>query len=322
MADGDLIARSLVDGNFLDRIRTLELQMQELLRKPVQVGQLTDISENIGSGQVDTAGLIMDGDGQGPKSIGWFINDDQYQVGRIWAYGSGVAPDYVAEADFYAQSFGTSNAVLNLFAVRNADNKQSMLRLDSDIATVSDGGAISYIDPSGQTGAIFRGGVASYALYNSSIAANTILNKTIKANAIGANGVLGTHVMIRLINGASGAARNITIDASLGGTTLFSFAGTATTVQNRSSIFDFWMAIANQNSASAQVASAVAIHAESLTPGTALAAATGTRVGTNTATVATTSDQPLLITGTMSAANAALSFEVIAADVFGPYYAV
>lgn len=184
---------------------------------------------------------------------------------------------------------------------------------------------VSKLEELGATlGAAIQGmpesGHSAYVSYADSAAAKTILSKSIEANVLGTTGGVVAHVVVRLINGASGAARNITIAASLGGTALFSFAGTATTAQNRSSIFDFWMAIANQNSASAQVASAVAIHAESLTPGTALAAATGTRVGTNTAAVDTTSDQTLLITGTMNVQNAALSFEVITADVFGPFF--
>ncbi len=177
------------------------------------------------------------------------------------------------------------------------------------------------VDNLGQDGQLLDGERSGYAVYSNDAAAKTILSKVIKANRLGSNGTMTAHCVLRLINGASGAARNITIIASFGGTTLFSYSPGGNTPVNTSTVVEFWTTITNANSVSSQVATFLGFNIWGITPGTTPTVFAGLNQlvqGVNPVSVTTSSDQTLLITGTMSIANAALSFEVLKAEISGP----
>ncbi len=157
-----------------------------------------------------------------------------------------------------------------------------------------------------------------YARYSNTTAPQTILSKVILANQMGTKGTLTVHAVVRLDNGASGGQRNMTVIVTFGGTTLFAYTPVDPTYQNLSNLIEVWVTIANRNSASAQVASIMTFDLRNLPASIFPYTFVDNHSGWNRASIDTTGDQMLNISGMMDFKSSALAFEVLTVELFGP----
>lgn len=151
-------------------------------------------------------------------------------------------------------------------------------------------------------------------------ALQTIFTKTITGGALGANGFLFFETHLNILNN-TGVNQTFTLAFTFGGTTLFSFTSAALATSANKYPYNFYLTLANNNSASAQYAYLLAIFvAGALAASTTLSTSMTQNHGWNTAAINTASDANLVMTVQLAAASVNLTADVMADHLRGPYF--